>query len=57
MNEEEWTAADDVVEETWEVRRRLWARFGNDPHKYAAYIQELHQQLVREGWKTTTRRR
>lgn len=51
MREEEWTAADDVVEETREVRRRLWARFDNDPEKMIAYLRELSAQLLREGWK------
>lgn len=51
MSEEDWTAADDVVEETREARRRLWARFDDDPEKYMAYMQELHQELLRKGWK------
>jgi hypothetical protein len=50
MSEEEWTAADDVVEEVREVRRRLWERFDNDPDRYVAYLRELSAQLVREGW-------
>jgi hypothetical protein len=50
MSDEEWTAADDVVEEVREVRRRLWERFDNDPEKYIAYLRELSAQLVREGW-------
>jgi hypothetical protein len=51
MSEEDWTSADDVVEETRQVRRQLWARFGNDPEQYMRYMQGLHQQLLREGWK------
>lgn len=50
MSDEEWTAADDAVEEVREVRRRLWERFDNDPDKYIAYLREMHYQLVREGW-------
>jgi hypothetical protein len=50
MSDEEWTAADDAVEEVREVRRRLWERFDNDPKKYMAYMRELHEQLLREGW-------
>lgn len=50
MSDEEWTAADEAVEEVREVRRRLWERFDNDPAKYSAYLCELHAQLVREGW-------
>ena len=49
MIDEEWTAADDVVEEVREVRRQLWERFDNDPAKYSAYLRELHARLVREG--------
>ena len=48
--EEEWTAADDLIEEVREVRRRLWERFDNDPAKYSAYLRELSAQLIREGW-------
>lgn len=50
MTDEEWTAADDAVEEVREVRRRLWERFDNDPEKYIAYLRELSEQLIREGW-------
>jgi hypothetical protein len=50
MSDENWTAADDVIEEVREVRRRLWERFDNDPEKYIAYLRELSTQLVREGW-------
>lgn len=50
MSEDEWTAADDAVEEVWEVRRRLWERFDNDPQRYMAYMRELHAKLLSEGW-------
>jgi hypothetical protein len=40
MNDE-WNEADDVVEEVREVRRRIWARFGNDPEKVIDYYLEL----------------
>lgn len=56
MSDEEWTAADDAVEEVREVRRRLWERFDNDPRKYMDYIRELHDQLVREGCRETSGR-
>lgn len=49
MNDEEWTDADDAIEEVREVRRRIWERFDNDPRKYVAHLQELHDQLVRDG--------
>jgi hypothetical protein len=47
---DEWNAADDAVEEVRQIRRQLWARFDNDPAKLIAYLQEYHQQLLREGW-------
>ncbi|HEY0020207.1 MAG TPA: hypothetical protein VGC13_28180 [Longimicrobium sp.] len=50
MNDEGWTEADDIVEETREARRRLWERCDNDPKKYMAYMKELHQQLLQAGW-------
>ena len=50
MNEEEWTDADDAVEEVWEARRRIWERCDNDPGKYVAYMREFHVRLVRAGW-------
>lgn len=50
MSEEDRTAADDLIEETREVRRRLWERFDNDPAKYGAYLRELSAQLVQDGW-------
>jgi hypothetical protein len=45
-----WNAADAAVEEVREIRRQLWARFDNDLVKMVAYLQEHHQQLLREGW-------
>lgn len=47
MCDEEWTAADDAVEEVREVRRRLWERFDHDPVKYGACLRELCEQLAR----------
>jgi hypothetical protein len=49
MSDEEWTAADDAVEEVREVRRQLWERFDNDPVKYGDYLRELCGKLVRAG--------
>ena len=34
---DDWTEADDVIEEVWEIRRQIWARFDNDPDKVSAY--------------------
>jgi hypothetical protein len=50
MSEEEWTDADDVVEEVREARRRIWELCDNDPRKYGAYMREFHIRLVRAGW-------
>lgn len=47
MGDEEWTAADDAVEEVREVRRELWECFDNDPAKYGAFLRDLCEQLVR----------
>ena len=41
---DEWNEADDVVEEVREIRRRIWARFGNDPEKVIDYYLELDRQ-------------
>jgi hypothetical protein len=49
MNDEQWTAADDAVEEVREVRRQLWERFDNDPVKYGDYLRELCNDLARAG--------
>lgn len=43
---EEWTELDDVVEEVRAVRRRLSARFDDDPMKIAEYYMEYQKQLV-----------
>lgn len=39
--DEEWTEADDAIEEVWEIRRQIWAQFDNDPEKVIAYYIEL----------------
>jgi hypothetical protein len=41
---DEWTEADDAIEEVWEIRRRIWAQFDNDPDKVSAYYMELEKQ-------------
>lgn len=38
---DEWTEADEVVEDIREIRRRIWARFDNDPEKVIDYYLEL----------------
>jgi hypothetical protein len=37
---DEWTEADEVIEEIWEIRRQIWARFDNDLEKLMAYYIE-----------------
>lgn len=51
MNDEDWTEADDLVEEVWEARRKVWESCDNDVEKYIAHMQKLHAELVRAGWK------
>lgn len=43
---DEWTEADDAVEEIWEIRRKIWERFDNDPEKVITYYMELEKQHV-----------
>ena len=43
---EEWTEADDVVEEVRQIRRDIWAQFGNDPEKLIAYYTEVDKQYA-----------
>lgn len=49
MRDEQWTAADDAVEEVREVRRQLWECFDNDPVKYGDFLRELCDSLARAG--------
>lgn len=43
---EEWTEADDGVEEVRQIRREIWAEFDNDPEKLIAYYAELDKQYA-----------
>ncbi len=43
-------AVDEVLDELHDLRNEISARFDNDPRKYVAYLHDLHQQLLREGW-------
>lgn len=45
---DEWTEADDAIEEVWEIRRRIWERLDNDPEKVIAHYQELDRQHADE---------
>ncbi len=40
---EDWTEADDIVEEVRAIRRQIWERFDNDPKKLGAYIREMEK--------------
>ena len=42
----EWTEADDVVEEVREIRRKLFAALDNDPEKIGAYYMELNDKYA-----------
>lgn len=39
---DEWTEADDVIEEVREIRRKLFAELDNDVEKIGAYYMELN---------------
>ena len=43
---DEWTEADDVVEEVREIRRQMWAEFDYDTEKMAAYFMELDKKYA-----------
>jgi hypothetical protein len=43
---DEWTEADDVVEEVRRIRREIWAEFDNDPEKLIAYYTELDKRYA-----------
>ena len=43
---EPWTEADDVVEEVREIRRRISARFDDDPVKLVEYYMEVQKQYA-----------
>lgn len=46
---EEWTEADDVVEEVRQIRREIWAQFDNDPDRLIAYYTVLDKQYADRG--------
>ncbi|HEX8319031.1 MAG TPA: hypothetical protein VF632_11605 [Longimicrobium sp.] len=46
----EWTEEiDATIEEIREIRRKMWAEFDNDPHKFSASMMEKHAESVRQG--------
>ncbi|HEU4882407.1 MAG TPA: hypothetical protein VFT45_09190 [Longimicrobium sp.] len=44
--DEEWTEADDIIEEVREIRRRISAQFDDDPVKLGAYLMEYQKQFA-----------
>ncbi|HEU4882405.1 MAG TPA: hypothetical protein VFT45_09180 [Longimicrobium sp.] len=53
--DEEWTEADDVIEEVRAARRALWAQFDNDPVKMVAYLMEKQKLHADRLWDPRTR--
>jgi RNA binding exosome subunit len=43
---DEWTEADDVIEEIREARRQLFARLDNAPDRIGAYYLELDKKYA-----------
>lgn len=41
--DESWTEADDIIEEVREIRRRISARFDDDPSKLSQHYMELQE--------------
>jgi len=41
--DEAWTEADDIIDEVREIRRRISARFDDDPAKLAQHYRELQE--------------
>ena len=40
---------DEIIEEIWTIRRKMWEQFDNDPHRMAAYMRERHAERVSQG--------
>jgi hypothetical protein len=49
---DEWTEADDAIEEVWEIRRQIWARFDNDTEKLMAHYIERDRKRAEQRIKT-----
>jgi hypothetical protein len=43
---DDWTEADEIIEEVREIRRRMWAQFDNDPKKLIAHFIEHDKHLT-----------
>lgn len=44
-------AVDEALDELHRLRVQISAQFDHDPAKLIAHLQELHRELVRQGWK------
>lgn len=40
---DDWTEADDIIEEVRAIRRQIWEEFDNDPRKLLAHLSKLEQ--------------
>ncbi|HEY0025327.1 MAG TPA: hypothetical protein VGB24_20735 [Longimicrobium sp.] len=46
----EWDdEVDAIIEEIWEIRRKMWEEFDNDPHKMSAHMMKRHADRVAQG--------
>ena len=46
----EWTEAiDSTIEEIWEIRRKMWEEFDNDPYKMSVHMMKRHAERVAQG--------
>jgi len=52
---EEWTAADDAIEEVREIRRQISARFDDDLDKLFDHYVELEKRHAGRLWDSRTR--
>ena len=43
--------SDPVIDEIYEVRRKISAEFGDDPRRLMAHYSEYEKQLERESWQ------
>lgn len=46
----ERNAVDEALDELHELRLAIDAEFDHDVEKYCAYLSDLGQQMLREGW-------
>jgi uncharacterized protein (DUF2249 family) len=42
---------DEVLDELHGLRMEISARFDHDPARLIAHLQELHHEMIRQGWK------